>query len=592
MRAPTEYGAVTRDAVEEERPLIGGARARVRKSHASAFGALLAVAGLAGLAMRRGARARAGIAPVYAVEGSSTFTVDVGPCAITSDLRAKNPEFFSSGVAGVRLARHNLKTDSFFEWEDALVMDEVPNQPAYRRKFSLTTNEVNFEYGFVLVNRRGDYLYEIGEHSSPIVSAWKVGESTCVQKYGDYFNRVRTLDANPSEVNFVFGSCESECPPPPPPPPSPPPPSPPPPESTTSESTTSELSSTYVLREGYTVVGNLVTQDAHCVVNHIFESSDRARELQWCENKCNACDACEGFVHHMDDNNEHCTFHSSHADEPLDNNDWYGKHAPEPAPETTPSDGKTDLELGMNEEPISDTPDVCTSCTAVFWEHYAPDYGNTGRVLGRIETISTYDNPTWTNIQYGTSSIVITGHDNCRVITDADEGYEFRKLGGRSGGSTIDGVYNYPLATGNDNINRATVVCASDTSEPDAALDGEAQTDTCDDCQVVFYEHYAPDHGNTGAILGSISMQDITTDLSNPKWVNLVNRQTSSAVMTGDMRCRFKSDKDTTYEYARAGSSGGGEPGVYNYPMATGNDVMTKAYMWCAKTTESNSDVA
>jgi hypothetical protein len=284
----------------------------------------------------------------------------------------------------------------------------------------------------------------------------------------------------------------------------------------------------------------------------------------------------------------------------MDNDDWYSKHGAPAAPAPTPSDNQTDAQVGMNAAPITESAQSCTSCSATFWEHYAPGYVGsryigsnrfTGRKLGEITTISHYDNPTWTNIAYGTSSIVLTGDDNCRIITDADKGYEYRKEGGRSGGARNDGVYNYPMPTGNDNIRKATVVCASDSSQMDASLRGEV-TNACTDCQVVFYQHYAPGKGPTGAILGTITMNEITTDLNNPRWVTLRNTGTSSAVMTGDSRCRFKSDRDRTYEYARSGSSGRGAPGVYNYPMPTGNDVMRKAYMWCADAAESRSDEA
>ena len=65
----------------------------------------------------------------------------------------------------------------------------------------------------------------------------------------------------------------------------------------------------------------------------------------------------------------------------------------------------------------------------------------------------------------------------------------------------------------------------------------------------------------------------------------------SSMVMTGESECRVKTHRDTTYEYARTGSSGGGAEGVYNYPMASGNDVVARAYMWCAGFASSTSEL-
>ena len=240
MPKQTYYGTATTragaDNDDDERDVRsgGGVWSRGYDHRARAIGVLFValVAMASTVTWRGGGAAREGIAPVRPVTGSATFTVDVGPCAITSDLRARNYKFFKNGgqVTGARIVRHNFRKPVFFEWKQALEMTEEPNQPEYSKKFTLTTDKVDFEYGFALVNQRGEYIYEIGKKTAPIGSANPFG---CVQKYGLYFNRVRTMDANPSSVNFVFGSCNAECKPPPPPPPSPspspPPPSPSPP---------------------------------------------------------------------------------------------------------------------------------------------------------------------------------------------------------------------------------------------------------------------------------------------------------------------------------------------------------------------------
>ena len=53
-------------------------------------------------------------------------------------------------------------------------------------KFVLTTNQVNFEYGFAIMNAAGKVLYEIGGAESPIWGAM----CKDAQMYGSYWNRV------------------------------------------------------------------------------------------------------------------------------------------------------------------------------------------------------------------------------------------------------------------------------------------------------------------------------------------------------------------------------------------------------------------
>ena len=172
-----------------------------------------------------------GMAPVYSVTGSATFTVDVG--CVDASVRSQNANFFSYGaqIVGAKLVRHNLDSKEFFEYEDAISMT-LSHEDAYQKQFTVTTDEVDFEYGFALVNSRGDHLYEIGADSAPLREQWHRLErdpehDNCVQKYGDFYNRVRTMDKSPTTVTFRWGSCEAQCEPPSPPPPSPPSPSPP-----------------------------------------------------------------------------------------------------------------------------------------------------------------------------------------------------------------------------------------------------------------------------------------------------------------------------------------------------------------------------
>ena len=49
----------------------------------------------------------------------------------------------------------------------------------------------------------------IGRKTPPLALA---ANNDCVQRYGEYFNRVVTHEKNPRNVSYVFGSCNTECP--------------------------------------------------------------------------------------------------------------------------------------------------------------------------------------------------------------------------------------------------------------------------------------------------------------------------------------------------------------------------------------------
>ena len=101
---------------------------------------------------------------------------------------------------------------------------------------------------------------------------------------------------------------------------------------------------------------------------------------------------------------------------------------------------------------LADVPTRHCPCLAV-----APGHGTTGSSLGRITRISSQSSPSWTSVSGGTSSLTLSGDSGCRLVTNANAAYSYTRSGG-SGGAT-GGVYNYPLPTGNDNINRAYIYC-------------------------------------------------------------------------------------------------------------------------------------
>ena len=114
-------------------------------------------------------------------------------------------EFFYTGAPEGYLVRHNYHSTSFFESKHALKMDRVILD-SEERAWRVTTNDVNFEYGFAFRNPvTGRWRYEVGKHDAPLAKA------PCSQRYGKYFNRVVTLDKG-TNIEYVYGSCDTTCP--------------------------------------------------------------------------------------------------------------------------------------------------------------------------------------------------------------------------------------------------------------------------------------------------------------------------------------------------------------------------------------------
>ena len=114
-------------------------------------------------------------------------------------------EFFYTGAPEGYLVRHNYGSTSFFERHHALKMERVVLD-SEERAWRVTTNDVNFEYGFAFRNPvTGDWRYEIGSYDSPLAKA------PCIQRYGKYFNRVTTLEKT-TNIDYVYGLCNKTCP--------------------------------------------------------------------------------------------------------------------------------------------------------------------------------------------------------------------------------------------------------------------------------------------------------------------------------------------------------------------------------------------
>ena len=129
-----------------------------------------------------------------------TFTVDAS-CP-SAKVRRKGGGFWSEPltITKARVVYHNYNGADFFSSGRGVAMSPVAGNP---RRFTATTNKVNYEYGFELTNSRGQVVRDIGMPGSTTTAYM----SDCTAHFG-YRNRLVTWP-----TSAVFGSCESECPP-------------------------------------------------------------------------------------------------------------------------------------------------------------------------------------------------------------------------------------------------------------------------------------------------------------------------------------------------------------------------------------------
>ena len=125
---------------------------------------------------------------------------------------ADSRDFWSASPAGGKIVRHNYGSHNFFKYDDGIELTRTEISDGLYA-WTADTNQVDFEYGFALSNERGEYFYEIGTEAenAPLVNDQG---AECVQRYGEYFNRVRTLEKDyPSaaSISYVFGTCNSTC---------------------------------------------------------------------------------------------------------------------------------------------------------------------------------------------------------------------------------------------------------------------------------------------------------------------------------------------------------------------------------------------
>ena len=146
-----------------------------------------------------------------------TYTLHLG-CE-SDDVIAKYPSFFggdyTENIVEARIVFHNYNVRSrkgsnkFFKWKHGLVMNKVNLQTADSLTFELTTNKINYEYGFALMNKDGQVLYEIGKKGESLL------EGDCAYAFGPYRNRVITSDwKRAKDLGFIdatFGRCAANC---------------------------------------------------------------------------------------------------------------------------------------------------------------------------------------------------------------------------------------------------------------------------------------------------------------------------------------------------------------------------------------------
>ncbi|CEG00892.1 Concanavalin A-like lectin/glucanase, subgroup [Ostreococcus tauri] len=115
-------------------------------------------------------------------------------------------------VVEARIVRHNLGSDSFFDWEKGIRLSQVNLYPGDTGTFSVDTSAVDWEWGFAIKDSKGHVRYEIGtkKHGSPLS-----GNDECANTFGPYTNRIIGWDSRrtpePGYIDYVFGSCARNC---------------------------------------------------------------------------------------------------------------------------------------------------------------------------------------------------------------------------------------------------------------------------------------------------------------------------------------------------------------------------------------------
>jgi len=156
-------------------------------------------AGVNGVLLAPPPKARAG--------AKSPTTFKVYTQCKSAEVKAAGGDFWFSPLESASIVRHNYESSDFFGEEKGIPMVRAELEDGVYG-YTVTTDQVDFEWGFQLKNKKGEYWKEIGttDTGSPLAAGM------CVQKYGKYFNRVLTLEENPALVTYRLGTCDKECP--------------------------------------------------------------------------------------------------------------------------------------------------------------------------------------------------------------------------------------------------------------------------------------------------------------------------------------------------------------------------------------------
>lgn len=127
----------------------------------------------------------------------------------TAQVRALGGEFWFKALTGAYVVRHNYGTNSFFERKNRIRMQTTELEDGVYG-YTLTTSDVDWEYGFELENEDNQTLREIGptNKNKPTI----LQRESCARRFGKYFNRVITDEDDPTTVSYVFGDCNTACP--------------------------------------------------------------------------------------------------------------------------------------------------------------------------------------------------------------------------------------------------------------------------------------------------------------------------------------------------------------------------------------------
>ena len=121
-----------------------------------------------------------------------------------TEVKREGGEFWFSAIKAAYLLRHNYGSPDFFGEATKIRMERKELGDGIYG-YELTTNQVDWEYGFELVNAKGQKFREIGSNTI-------LQRERCTVRYGKYFNRHMTYHEGDSTIGAVFGDCDEVCP--------------------------------------------------------------------------------------------------------------------------------------------------------------------------------------------------------------------------------------------------------------------------------------------------------------------------------------------------------------------------------------------